>query len=145
MPNKPFPVIALLAIVTIGIQKPLEGLDFTKFLGPDNFFTLILVSCTPSLPLSSRAFTQNPSYPLNYPISGFWQMFILYLRQVIRHPTNYCSISLTLISCKIFKHMIHKNIIDCPDINNVLTDLLTDLLNINTHMSCNLLPNFMAL
>ena len=126
MPDKgpsPHPSMPRITLRTPGIAKLLLSLSPYKAAGPDCIPTHILKIASDQIaPVLSRIFQK--SYDSGILPSDWKDANIIpfYKKGDKQLPSNYRPVSLTSITCKVMEHIVHTNIMEHFDKNNILCD-----------------------
>ena len=119
-----YPTIDPLIINQNGVEKLLSGLNPSKAAGPDQIPCRILKELSVELaPIFAALFRQSLDTGA---LPSLWsQAFVsaIYKKGPRCMPENYCPISLTCVSCKLFEHILCRHIRNHLDQHGILTPL----------------------
>ena len=129
IPNKgrsPHPTMKDITVDTRGVHKLLKGLDPNKATGPDTVPTRFLREfadeIAPTLTTIFQKSLDSGKIPEDWREASIVPIF----KKGDRHQAaNYRPVSLTSVSCKVLEHIVHivhSQIMDHYDLNNILTD-----------------------
>lgn len=126
MPDKgpsPHPSMPRITFRTPGISKLLHKLNPFKAAGPDSIPTHILKIASDQIaPVLTKIFQQSYDsgiLPNDWKDANIVPIFKKGDKQL---PSNYRPVSLTSITCKVMEHIVHSNIMEHFDKNNILCD-----------------------
>ena len=121
--ESPHPSMAEIKIHESGIFKLLNGLNIHKATGPDGIPTQVLKELahelTPVMSLFFQASVNQGSIPDEWKEANVVPIF---KKGDKSKAVNYRPVSLTVVLCKVMKHIICSNVMKHLDRNNILTD-----------------------
>ena len=124
MPGTSFPSINSLNITEFGVFKLLDKVDVSKASGPDCIPGRILQNLAKELaPVLHYIFDQSLNsgdLPADYTLANVAPIF---KKGIKFQAVNYRPVSLTCITCKLFKHIVCKHILGHLEEHGILTDL----------------------
>ena len=119
----PHPSMPRITFRTPGIAKLLHSLNPYKAAGPDCIPTHILKIASDQIaPVLSRIFQKSYNSGI---LPSDWKdanIVPIYKKGDTQLLSNYRPVSLTSITCKVMEHILHTNIMEHFDKNNILCD-----------------------
>ena len=117
------PCMSSFTVMEPGVRKLLQNLNCHKAAGPDKiptrFLHLAADDLAPILTLLYQFSLDFSEVPRDWRGAN---VVSIYKKEDTHIPTNYRSVSLTSITCKILEHIVHSNIMSHFDTNHILRD-----------------------
>ena len=122
MPHAPYAAMPGITLTVIGVHKLLIRLKPGKAHGPDAIPNKILTETADQIaPCLTRIFQQSID---TGEVPSDWRNAISSVFKKGDNPVaaNYRPVSLTLVCCTMFEHIIYSNIMDHLDSNNIIVE-----------------------